>query len=210
MQLKLNLIAAACGDNLGIGINGRLPWKLKAEMAFFTNMTTKTENVNKKNVVIMGRKTWEGIPKKFRPLQNRINIILSHQKMQVVIMVLIPVDIWPLIYFIQQINKSDYENEPIVCQSLQHALDTISKTDLCEIVENIWVIGGHAVYKAAMDHPNCFRIYLTYIKKDFECDTFFPSIPNNFIETSDTNIPSDIQEENGIQFLYKVYEKVSN
>ncbi|KAH0554382.1 dihydrofolate reductase isoform X1 [Cotesia glomerata] len=185
MQLKLNLIAAACGDNLGIGINGRLPWKLKAEMAFFTNMTTKTKNVNKKNVLIMGRKTWEGIPKKFRPLQNRINIILSHQKL-------------------------DYENEPIVCQSLQHALDTISKPDLCEIVENIWVIGGHAVYKAAIDHLNCFRIYLTYIKKDFECDTFFPSIPKNFIETSDTNIPSDIQEENGIQFLYKVYEKVSN
>lgn len=62
-------------------------------MSFFTNMTTKTKDVNKKNVVIMGRKTWEGIPKKFRPLQNRINIILSQQKLQVVIMVLKPVDI---------------------------------------------------------------------------------------------------------------------
>ncbi|XP_057329343.1 dihydrofolate reductase isoform X2 [Microplitis mediator] len=183
MQLKLNLIAAACGDNLGIGMNGRLPWKLKSEMAYFTEMTTKTKESNKKNVVIMGRVTWECIPKKFRPLQNRVNVVLSRQKL-------------------------DLRNEAIACESLSQVLDTIAQPNLIEIVENIWVIGGNAVYKSAMEHPNCSRIYLTYIQKNFECDTFFPPIPNNFIEIDDPNVPKGVQEENGVQFNYKVYERI--
>lgn len=50
-------------------------------MNFFTNMTTKTKNIDKKNVVLMGRRTWECIPKKYRPLENRINIVLSSQSL---------------------------------------------------------------------------------------------------------------------------------
>ena len=47
-------------------------------MAFFTKMTSSTQDVNKKNAVIMGRKTWESVPKKFKPFANRINVILSN------------------------------------------------------------------------------------------------------------------------------------
>lgn len=48
-------------------------------MAYFTEMTSKTKDVNKKNLVLMGRKTWDGIPKKFRPLSDRINMVLTSQ-----------------------------------------------------------------------------------------------------------------------------------
>ena len=48
-------------------------------MEFFKKMTSTTNDVNKKNVVIMGRKTWESIPKKFKPLAGRINMVLSSQ-----------------------------------------------------------------------------------------------------------------------------------
>ncbi|KAK0091376.1 hypothetical protein PV326_003314 [Microctonus aethiopoides] len=75
----LNLIAAA-SENMGIGINGRLPWTLKNEMAFFSKITTNTKNNSKKNVVIMGRRTWECIPKKYRPLAGRINIVLTREE----------------------------------------------------------------------------------------------------------------------------------
>ncbi|XP_003704189.2 dihydrofolate reductase [Megachile rotundata] len=179
--MSLNLIAAAC-EGMGIGVKGTLPWKLKSEMAFFTSMTTKTKDPNKKNVVLMGRRTWECIPSKYRPLQNRINIVLTSKNL-------------------------DYGNEAIACKSIPHALETISKESLKDQVESIWVIGGSSVYKAAMESPNFSRLYLTRIKKHFDCDTFFPTIPNNFVLVHDPTIPQGIQEENGIQFVYEVYQK---
>ena len=77
--MKFNLIVAACGKSLGIGLNGELPWKLKSEMKYFAEKTSKTKDIDKINAVIMGRKTWESIPLKFRPLKNRFNVILSRQ-----------------------------------------------------------------------------------------------------------------------------------
>ncbi|CAL7950673.1 unnamed protein product [Xylocopa violacea] len=182
MNLNLNLIAAAC-EGMGIGVKGSLPWKLKSEMAFFTSMTTTTKNPAKKNVVLMGRRTWEGIPLKYRPLKNRINIVLSS-------------------------TLSDLKDEAFVCKSIQHALEIVNKPPLKDNVETIWVIGGSSVYKAAMESPHFYRLYLTRIKKHFDCDTFFPPIPNNFALTYDPNIPQGIQEENGIQFVYEVYKKM--
>lgn len=181
MSSSLNLIAAAC-EGMGIGVKGTLPWKLKSEMAFFTSMTTKTKDPSKKNVVLMGRRTWECIPSKYRPLQNRINIVLTSQSL-------------------------DYGNVAIVCKSIPHALETISKEPLKDQVESIWVIGGSSVYEAAMESPNFSRLYLTRIKKHFDCDTFFPPIPNNFVLVHDPIIPQGIQEENGVQFVYEVYER---
>lgn len=76
--IRMNLIVAVddCG---GIGRNGGLPWNLPAEMARFSKMTTVTTDRNKKNAVIMGRKVWESIPPKFRPLKKRFNVVLSRK-----------------------------------------------------------------------------------------------------------------------------------
>ncbi|KAL0108391.1 hypothetical protein PUN28_015141 [Cardiocondyla obscurior] len=165
---------------MGIGINGNLPWRLKTEMAFFTRMTTSTNDKNKKNVVLMGRRTWECIPKKYKPLQNRINMVLTSQ-------------------------ITDLGHEAIACKDIPHALDTILQMQ--NQVERIWVIGGSRVYKSAMESPNFGRLYLTRIKKKFECDTFFPTIPNNFVLIEDAAVPQGVQKENGIEFVYEVYEK---
>lgn len=77
-----------------------------------------------------------------------------------------------------------------------------------DLVEKIWVIGGSSVYKAALESPNFHRLYLTRIKKYFECDTFFPELPTNLGLVNDPDVPDGIQEENGIQFEYKVYERM--
>ena len=50
-------------------------------MAFFTRMTSETKDPKRKNVVLMGRRTWECIPKKFRPLKDRINVVLTSQEL---------------------------------------------------------------------------------------------------------------------------------
>lgn len=47
-------------------------------MAYFTTMTTKVKDESKLNAVIMGRRTWDCIPDKYRPLNNRVNIVMTH------------------------------------------------------------------------------------------------------------------------------------
>jgi len=75
---RLTLIVAATSTN-GIGKGGQLPWRLPKEMAYFARVTT-TAPEGKKNAVIMGRNTWESIPYKFKPLQKRVNIVVSRNK----------------------------------------------------------------------------------------------------------------------------------
>ena len=78
--IRLTLIAATTMAN-GLGVSGTLPWRLKGEMGYFrsatTNVAPNDDKEYKKNAVIMGRKTWESIPPKFRPLKDRVNIVIS-------------------------------------------------------------------------------------------------------------------------------------
>ena len=60
-----------------------------------------------------------------------------------------------------------------------------------------------------MESPECHRIYLTRILKDFECDVFFPEVDQSrFKLVKDPEVPEEEQEENGIKYRFEVYEKV--
>ena len=72
---RLTLIVAATKTN-GIGQKSRLPWRLSKEMAYFKRITCNAPE-GRINAVLMGRKTWESIPAKFKPLPNRVNIVIS-------------------------------------------------------------------------------------------------------------------------------------
>ena len=61
----------------GIGMKGKLPWRLPGDMAFFKRVTSSVADIGKRNAVIMGRRTWASIPAKFRPLPARLNVVLS-------------------------------------------------------------------------------------------------------------------------------------
>lgn len=63
-------IIVAIDEKGGIGKNNTLPWHLPADLKHFKELTTG-------GTVIMGRNTWESIPEKFRPLPNRLNIVLT-------------------------------------------------------------------------------------------------------------------------------------
>lgn len=71
-------IVVAVSNNNGIGYKGTIPWKNREDMTFFRNLTSKTENINKKNAIIMGRITFESIGEK--PLKNRDNFVISRKK----------------------------------------------------------------------------------------------------------------------------------
>ncbi|XP_031639096.1 dihydrofolate reductase-like [Contarinia nasturtii] len=184
VQNKFNLIVAAC-ENSGIGFKDKLPWSLKNELKHFRKMTTSTADPMKKNAVIMGRLTYFAIPESKRPLANRLNIVLSNTT-----------------------AATDYPHDVILCSSLNEAMTKLIGTDLGANIETIWICGGSRVFNEAMSSDYCHRIYYTDIKAPFECDVFFPNISSAFkIIPNDEGIPTDEQEENGVKYQYKIYEK---
>ncbi|KAF2905359.1 hypothetical protein ILUMI_00808 [Ignelater luminosus] len=182
MSIKFNLIAAAC-ENMGIGKNNDLPWRLKSEMAYFTKMTSTTTDSRKKNVVIMGRKTWDSIPPKFKPLSDRINFVLSKS----------------------QLDLNQYK-DVYGFTSWKEIQDRLNDNKFKDVYEIVWVVGGSRIYKEAMESKYFYRLYLTEIKKEFDCDTFFPKLGANLKQISDPDVPEEVQKEKGIEFQYKVYE----
>lgn len=75
-ELTFQIVVAAT-RKLGIGKGGTMPWKLPGDMAYFKELTSRTADPAKQNAVVMGRKTWESIPPKFRPLPGRVNVVLT-------------------------------------------------------------------------------------------------------------------------------------
>jgi len=70
--MKISLIAAVAENN-AIGKDNDLIWNLPDDMQFFKEKTLGTS-------VIMGRKNYESIPKKYRPLPKRDNIVMTRSK----------------------------------------------------------------------------------------------------------------------------------
>jgi dihydrofolate reductase len=68
---RLHLIYARAANGV-IGVNGTLPWHLPEDLAHFKRTTLGCP-------VIMGRKTWDSLPPKFRPLPGRANIVITRQ-----------------------------------------------------------------------------------------------------------------------------------
>lgn len=149
----------------------------------------------------MGRKTWDSIPTKFRPLKDRLNIIISRSAPS-------PppaVDLPPV--------------EPVRVSSLEGALQYVrARAD----VARVFVIGGAQIYAAALQVPEAKRVLLTSIKIDFECDVFFPlklgdsedSAPgwerrsrDELQEWTGQEVAEDGQEEAGIEYEFQMWER---
>uniref|UniRef100_UPI00358E4AEF dihydrofolate reductase-like n=1 Tax=Myxine glutinosa TaxID=7769 RepID=UPI00358E4AEF len=187
-QKHLDVIAAVL-PNMGIGWNGNLPWHSKSlvkEMKFFTRLTSAAAE-GKQNAVIMGRKTWESIPDKYKPLRNRINVVLSRT-------------------LSHPPPGAHYQ-----ATGLSNALEQLSEPDICCRIDLVWIIGGSSIYKEALMHPACHRIFITRILHDFEADTFFPHIDLHRFSLCQSypGVPEEIQEENEVQYKYEVYERVA-
>jgi dihydrofolate reductase/thymidylate synthase len=140
--------------SLGIGISNKLPWRLKEDLAFFKEVTSRTA-VNLLNAVIMGRKTWESIPDKFRPLPGRRNVVLSRNP---------------------GIRESlNIPSSVMIASSLTDALAQLSEE---QNIDRIFVIGGSTLYQEAVRSPLCQHVYITEVNGEFkEFDTFFPVLP---------------------------------
>ncbi|MEY3611905.1 MAG: Dihydrofolate reductase [Pseudomonadota bacterium] len=71
-RMKLHLIYARARNGT-IGKDGQMPWHLPEDLAHFKRVTLGQP-------VIMGRKTWDSLPARFRPLPGRVNIVITRQR----------------------------------------------------------------------------------------------------------------------------------
>jgi len=165
----------------GIGKDGTLPWRLPEDMAHFKRVTSAVEaGSGKSNAVIMGRKTWESIPEKFKPLAGRVNVVLTRS---------VP-------------DPSHYPPGVLTADSLTAGLDQLGAR---EDVADIYVIGGQAAYKEAVEMEQCTRIFLTRVGVEFDCDAFFPAFDANRFKAS---YVSQTSSRENIPYDFLVYESV--
>ena len=167
----LTLIVATT-PSLGIGLRGSLPWPpLKAALQFFARVTKRPphsplnpsfsprqadgpETPSPLNAVIMGRKTFDSIPSKFRPLKDRINIVITRSPESTSLL-------------------PHYQNKDVViASSISEALPRVQ--DQHKDLGRVFVIGGAQIYKQAIGMSACERVLWTRLTREWECDTWFP------------------------------------
>ena len=122
----------------GIGKNNDLMWHLPADMRFFKETTLG-------HVVIMGRKNWDSIPSRFRPLVGRENVVLTRNK--------------------------DFEADDCV---ILHDLEEVWEKYKDEKERILFVIGGGEIYRQALASDKVDEMYITHVNRKYDAETFFP------------------------------------
>lgn len=133
MTAMISLVVARAANGV-IGNKGAIPWRIPEDMRHFKAITMGKP-------CIMGRKTWDTLPKK--PLPGRTNIVVTRDEAFVA------------------------EGAVVV-----HAFEEALKRAEAESPEEIAVIGGAEIYRAAL--PCAARIHLTEVHADVEGDVHMP------------------------------------
>jgi dihydrofolate reductase len=141
MDKNFLTIVVALDDCNGIGRNNTIPWHIKNDLKFFRYITTKQNDQNKQNAIIIGRKTFETFPK---PLPNRLNIVVSSN---------------------QNLPNTNYPN----VLRVQTFNDAIKYAKEDSNIENIFIAGGVSIYEEAMKTNLVKRVLVTRVKGDFKC-----------------------------------------
>ena len=137
--MKVGLIYARARNGV-IGQGGVMPWHLPEDLAHFKRVTLN-------HPVVMGRRTWDSIPPRFRPLPGRTNIVITRQE--------------------------DWEETGAQrSSSLRDALQKAENS--CGTSSQVWVIGGAQIYAQAM--PLADELVVTEIDADFDGDAHAPAI----------------------------------
>lgn len=177
MSGKYSIVCAYSKSNRGIGYKGQIPWSIPQEMKYFRDLTigTNQETHQKQNAVIMGRKTWESIPSKYKPLSNRKNYIVSTQ-----------IEEGSYLYDKQSntLQRWHPEDRPDVIEVGKTYKDVISHAINNPLNNECFVIGGSQLYNESFKDNHCSKLYLTEIDNNNNCeiesDTFLDPVPQRF------------------------------
>jgi dihydrofolate reductase len=139
MRPRIAFVVAVSKNGV-IGLDGRLPWRLSSDLRNFKTITMGKP-------LIMGRKTWESLPK--RPLPGRDNIVITRQ-------------------------RGYAAPGATVVSDVEAALSKAEMFARRVKSDEIAVIGGGEIFASLL--PRADRIYLTEIDLEVEGDTYFPAL----------------------------------
>ncbi|KHN73241.1 Dihydrofolate reductase [Toxocara canis] len=175
-------IIVAMDTSLGIGKNGEVPWYLAGDLCRFRRLTTTTEDPAKQNAVLMGRRVWESIPEGKRPLNKRLNVVLSTTMAE-------PED-----------------GSYLVARSFQGALDMLN--GMSDKIETIWNIGGYRVYEEGLKSPQLYQMALTFVDGDFGADVVFPHVDMEKFVKLENGEDDLINVERGIRYRFETFQSL--
>ena len=170
---NLSLIVA-CAQNMAIGKDNDLLWHISDDLKRFKALTSG-------HPVIMGRRTFESLPKK--PLPKRRNIVLTHDP------------------------NFHYPLPPTASGTLEVAHSIPQVLKLIADEPESFVIGGAAVYNAFL--PMARTLYLTWVYRDFEADVFFPTIDGSLFRQV-LQSERFVDPESGLEYSYAEYARIGN
>ncbi|MGB7363216.1 MAG: dihydrofolate reductase [Rhodococcus sp. (in: high G+C Gram-positive bacteria)] len=129
-----------------IGKDGAIPWHVPEDMAHFREVTGTSR-------VVMGRRTWDSLPARFRPLPGRANIVLSRDAA------------WSA----EGAARAATIDEALLGSAGPEGLDT-------------WVMGGADIYRLAMPHADVIEVTEIDLDI-VGFDTVAPEVPSSFRRT---------------------------
>lgn len=147
---KIGMVWAQTPDRV-IGRDGGMPWHVPEDLAHFREVTHG-------HPVIMGRRTWESFPERFRPLPGRTNIVVTRS---------------------QEAAQSLREAGASVVSDFREGLEAARAA---EGAEQIWVIGGSSLFEQAMDVADV--VEMTQLDLDEAGDTLAPELDGRWQRTA--------------------------
>lgn len=143
-------VIVAMDEGRVIGAQGKIPWHLPEDLKRFSSLT-------RGHAVLMGRKTYFSLPLKFRPLPERVNIVVTRDP-----------------------TALASEKGILISDSPDKAVRDFRRGALAPDSEILWIIGGSEIYDATRGFWD--EIYVTEVPGKHSGDARFPELPTEFVE----------------------------
>ena len=174
-QERLGMIWAEAANRV-IGKNGAMPWNLPEDLAHFKRTTLG-------HPVIMGRKTWESFPQKFRPLPGRTNIVITRDTA----------------------SHAALSAAGAIPVASPDAALTAARAS--EGADEIWVIGGGEIYAAFAKQANL--VVMTVINATEEGDTHAPELTPDWNRSMSEPDTGWLTSANGTKYRIEAWERTA-
>ncbi|MFE4227420.1 dihydrofolate reductase [Arthrobacter sp. NPDC056886] len=157
-----------------IGQAGAMPWHLPEDMKHFSSLTSG-------HPVIMGRKTWESFPDKYRPLPDRTNIVITRQAA------------W---------RDTPGAAGAVAVASLD---DALLESQFVPGHETVWIIGGGEIFAQALDLADAAVV--TTIDTSAEGDTFAPELGYDWTASASLPATGWMTSANGTRYRITLWRR---
>jgi len=159
-NVKLKCITAMCNKG-GIGYKNKLPWgRLKLDMNYFKYMTSPKSSIDKV-ALLMGTNTFVSLP---GPIKKRDLFVLTRD-----------------VDKLKSRNEQNQNRRPLFFKAFR-SLSQVTTFANANNYSEVWCIGGEQIYKKTLNEWIFDEIHMTYIDKDYKCDTFMQSLPEYYKE----------------------------